>query len=102
VIALPVTYSIVGLHSAITKDKRRYIGSMSLRGIALSGIDLTLVLRSVGRSFKRSIIAPEVKDPDFVKGLKGTLSVLGGQGVITTNRAHLSISEIFKQTLAKS
>lgn len=79
VAALPVTYSIVGVKSLITKNKTSYNGSWSLKGIALDGIGFLGLGKKVGVCFKNTIVAPSRESAGFVKGIKGTVTILSGK-----------------------
>lgn len=76
--ALPVTYSIVGIHSLITEGDSAYTGSMSLKGIAIDGVGFLRLIKSTGICFKNVIVAPHIKSQGFLAGSRATLVVIGG------------------------
>ncbi len=78
-IALPLTYTIVGIHALTSKKHTAYKGSMSFRGIAIDGVGFIKLLGHVGLCFNNVIVAPNVKSNGFVKDLKeGTWSIIKG------------------------
>ena len=77
-IAIPLTYTIIGIHVLTRKDHTAYKGSMSLRGIAIDGVGFIRLLKNVAICFKNVIVAPNVESKDFVKDLKGTRVVISG------------------------
>ena len=100
VLAIPVTYSIVGIHSLVTKEKSKYQGRMSFRGIGISGVEFALSIRGASSCFARTIMAPgknEQAKNDFVQGMKKTWTLVSG-GVQESNR---SVSEIYKRLILK-
>ena len=107
VVAIPVTYSIVGIRKLVKKDAPQYNGWFSLKGIAITGIEFAGAIRGATRCFIRTIIAPSKKDQersDFKKGMKATWSVLKGdlQAVSTDVRtANLSASQIYERIILK-
>ncbi len=99
-IALPLTYTVVGLHSLITKNNKgsaSYKGSMSIRGIAIDSVGFIRLLENVAVCFKNIVVAPHVKSKDFVTGLKSTWAVLGG-GLQDYARIH-TISTVFNKVV---
>ncbi len=102
-LAVPLTYTIVGIHALISKKHTAYKGSMSLRGIAIDGVGFIGLLKSVGICFENVIVAPKVEDKDFVKGLKGTWSIIGGdlQKDAKIFKRILSVSEVFDLVIRK-
>ncbi len=93
VLAIPVTYSIVGIHGLVTKDKSKYQGVMSLRGIGISGVEFAATMRGAARCFTRTITAPGKKDQkirDMSKGIKATWSAVRGE-LQKSNRSALKI-----------
>jgi hypothetical protein len=102
IVALPVTYSVVGLKHLFSKNTESYRGIMSLDGIAINTVCLVALLTAINRCVTRTLMAPEKTDPDFLKGLKSTVTVLVGLGVLRNLESKsgynvLSIGNLFKR-----
>lgn len=95
-LALPFTYSVVGIRWLATK--KGYSGSMSLRGLAIDGIGFIRLLQNVAICFKNTIVAPSVKSTPLDKSLKGTWVILSGS-LHNLNPIEYKISSIFNMTI---
>lgn len=77
VVALPFTYSIVGIRWLATKEG--YQGSMSLRGIAIDACGFIKLLMKAVICFKNVIVAPGVKSLSVDQHLEGNAVILSGE-----------------------
>ncbi len=96
-LALPVTYTVVGIRYLATKES--YKGSLSLTNIALDGIMTLGLMKSAAICFVKVIIAPSRKDKGIVQGVKNAYKIVAREDESFKYSQHSTLSKIFQAVI---